>query len=195
MRKFIQSKDLVERLLYLTLLLVFIVAGFLFYNTIESNKRAIDQQTAIQKQLDQEAQILKGVQTLIKNQGTTTTEINKSLSCILVFFTTPNRTQFYISNLSTCEITNITNGQRQVLPLPEASPSSEELPRTTGGLQKSPSVSQAPTTSEPAPNTQQPTTPAPTEPAAEPPAAKAPISVVTPLLDEPICVLELLCVQ
>lgn len=180
MKNFIMTNDLVERLLYITLLMVFIVAGILFYNNVQSNKRFQERQKDINTQLATEAEVLKNVQSLVQHQGDTTADINRSISCVLTFFTVPNRTNFYISDLNTCTVTETSTGRTRQLDLPTPTSNNTGTNSSAGsGAAATPPATQ--------PSQPTPTTPAPT-------TVTVPVLGPT-LLPQPICLLGLLCVQ
>lgn len=118
------KQALIERMLYVVLALVFVVAGVSAYFAIQAIEKFTEQQRVLQEQVSGQKAVLKGMQELLSNQGKTSDDINKSLSCILVFFSSPNRATYYVSDLQTCTITNSSTGKTEVLPLPQSTPSS-----------------------------------------------------------------------
>jgi len=114
------KNQLVERMLYIVLGLVFAATGTLTYFAIQATDRLNDQQETLKQQVQNQKETLKGVKELVANQGKTTEEINKSLSCILTFFSNPNRAQLYISDFTTCTVTDTGTGQTQTLTITQA---------------------------------------------------------------------------
>jgi type II secretory pathway pseudopilin PulG len=121
------KQTLIERMLYVALAVIFIAVGVgtyfsaqAFDKSAQQQKALREQQTVLQQQVAGQKEVLKGMRELLDNQGQTTKDINKSLSCILVFFSSPNRDSYYISDLETCTITNTTTGDTEILELPHA---------------------------------------------------------------------------
>jgi hypothetical protein len=180
---------LIERLLYITLALVFVASAAAFTAVLFQNKQLRDQNVLLTEQVADTKKVVSGVQTLVQNQGKTTEEINKSLSCILVFFTTPQRTSYYISDLTTCTITNMNTGQSQVLTLPQ--PATPQNTQNGGSLQGSPSENQPVVQ---APSQPQPTPDQPVNPQPQPPAIQQLLNTVTtPVTDLTCGLIGVLC--
>lgn len=139
------KQHLVERMLYTILGLVFLATGLLTVLQIQSSQRLEEQNKVLKDQVNGQKELLTGVQTLLKNQGKTTEDINKSLSCILVFFSTPNRAEYYISDLSNCTITSLKTGQTQILSVPNTSIQSQPNPSPQAvPIQEKPTPAQSP---------------------------------------------------
>jgi hypothetical protein len=175
------SNPLVERMLYLALAVVFVgqlfLAGIILYQNQQERRQTellTQQVEAMAKVSKDQGEIIKSLQTLATAQGKTVEEVNKSLSCILVFFTTPGRTEYYISNLATCEITNRGTGEVQVLPIPQASASTQS-PQSSGSQQGGSS----PQPSNPPPNNPPPSNP----PSNNPPPSQQEPSIVEDIIN------------
>lgn len=166
------GNPLVERMLYLTLAIVFIAVALM-----------------VGLQLYQNQQIKEVAQ----GQSTIISANDKSLRCILAFFATPERTEYYLSDLATCSITRIDNGETKRLELPPPPPveppssgSSGTRINTSsngGSQQGSPSVSpdgEAPPATPP-PSTPPPSTP-PSMPPSNPPPSEPEPSIIEDLI-------------
>jgi hypothetical protein len=159
------GNPLVEKMLYLALALVFVATSFMVGLQLYQNKQLKD--------------IAEGQSQIIAAN-------DKSLRCILAFFATPERAEYYLSDLATCSITRIDNGETKKLDLPppppvDHPPSSSNGPQTNtssngGSQQGSPSVSPdgnaSPAT--PPPSTPPPSTPPSTPPSNPPPSEPEP---------------------
>lgn len=145
-------QSFIERMLYIVLALVFVAAGLATYFGTQAVGKLATQQEVLQQQVTSQKEVLKGMKELLANQGKTTDDINKSLSCILVFFSYPNRANYYISDLTSCTITNNVTGKTELLPLPKVSSNapSQSTPATpkpaTPGVSPSQGHSQQPAT-------------------------------------------------
>lgn len=142
----------VERMLYIVLVLTFIAVGMLSVFQWQSNARLATQQAILQQQVSGQKEVLKGVQTLLSNQGKTTSQINNSLSCILVFFGKQDRASYYISDLTNCTITNTSTGESEILPITHALPlvtPSTDPPKQDDHRAEEQIVSEPPETQEP----------------------------------------------
>lgn len=161
------KQALVERMLYIVLAVVFVGAGILAYFNAQAADKLSQQQKVLQQQVASQKEVLKGIQELLANQGKTTKDINKSLSCILVFFSSPDRAKYYISDLATCTITNTDTGKTEILPLPQPSPTAQSQPTPSDQ-----SSNQAPSSQG---STQQPATPTTPTPSVSNPPQTNPI--------------------
>jgi len=108
---------LVERLLYILLGLVFVAAVILLGLQVTANQHLRDENAGLRRDLGA--------------VDDTTKSVNKSLSCILVFFTIKDRANYRISDLTTCTIVNTETGESQVLPIQLPSGQDSATPNTT----------------------------------------------------------------
>lgn len=136
------KQQLIERLLYVTLALVFVIASVSAIFAVQAINKFTDQQKVLQEQVAGQKEVLKGVQELLAHQGETTSDINKSLSCILIFFSTPDRAYYYISDLTSCTLTSTATGQTKTLSVPSSvvAPSTPKPPGTTNAPRSQPAT-------------------------------------------------------
>lgn len=116
---------LVERMLYILLLLTFIGGGIMAYVAVS----ATDQLNKQQARLDEQQQVLvqqaEDIHALLDGQAKVVGSISNSLLCVITFFGLPDRNELVITSLDPCTVVDVEAGQSRQLELPQALPQQE----------------------------------------------------------------------
>lgn len=140
------NSSLIEKFLYITLALIFILAIILTVLTTQSIN-------TLKRQTEQLHSQQQNIEDLVNGIGTINEENRKALMCVLTFFGVPNRVDFFLSDLKNCTVTNVDNGETRNLPIPAAPPPGNQHSLSTPSVQSTEGVSNsAPETSSTSPS-------------------------------------------
>lgn len=98
-----------ERSLYIVLLLVFLVISGVIFLQYQSNRHLSEEVASLTSQLATNTSVADSIKTNTTQAKAEIDDLKNHIDCIVALFATPNRTDFYISDIQNCNISSVSS--------------------------------------------------------------------------------------